>query len=176
MHQGRQEKYKAIVDTAPHDSYFYESEMQTVASSRPPSQSMPRRLPLPPTPESKRISRPLPKIPQLARPLACKQCNTCITSDNFLLPQSAVCVSMFCSRHCVLPCSSDSSRFAYFQGLFGQSFLIYGDVSLSFTLFETMPLIKSLGRTSFSPNREYSLWPLGRTLCRKSPVPYVLST
>ncbi|KAF9566749.1 hypothetical protein CPC08DRAFT_703718 [Agrocybe pediades] len=52
---------------------------------------MPRRLPLPPTTQdSKRTSRPLPKIPRLPRPLACKQCHTCITSDNFLLPQSAI--------------------------------------------------------------------------------------
>jgi hypothetical protein len=46
----------------------------------------PRRLPAPPK-ETRRISRPLPKVP---RALACKQCGTSITSHSALLPESAV--------------------------------------------------------------------------------------
>ncbi|KAJ7218042.1 hypothetical protein GGX14DRAFT_695986 [Mycena pura] len=44
-----------------------------------------RRLPSVPRPPS--FSRPLPPIP---RPLSCKQCKTCITSYNALLPPSAI--------------------------------------------------------------------------------------
>ncbi|KAF9475534.1 yippee-domain-containing protein [Pholiota conissans] len=50
----------------------------------------PRRLPAPPTitsKDAKRTSRPLPKIP---RALVCKQCGTCITSHNVLLPSSSI--------------------------------------------------------------------------------------
>ncbi|KAF5322553.1 hypothetical protein D9619_001776 [Psilocybe cf. subviscida] len=46
----------------------------------------PRRLPAPPN-ESRRISRPLPKVP---RALACKQCGTSITSHSSILPESAI--------------------------------------------------------------------------------------
>ncbi|CAA7261603.1 unnamed protein product [Cyclocybe aegerita] len=51
-------------------------------------ESTPRKLPAPPlAQESKRVSRPLPRIP---RALVCKQCGTCITSHNVLLPTSAI--------------------------------------------------------------------------------------
>ncbi|KAF9531666.1 hypothetical protein CPB83DRAFT_848538 [Crepidotus variabilis] len=53
----------------------------------------PRRLPLPPTSiESRRISRPLPKIPpaKITRGLVCKQCGTCITSHNAIFPPSSM--------------------------------------------------------------------------------------
>ncbi|KIM40115.1 hypothetical protein M413DRAFT_446269 [Hebeloma cylindrosporum] len=51
-----------------------------------PKLDQPRRLPAPPK-SSKRISRPLPKIP---RALVCKGCGTCITSHNVLLPASSI--------------------------------------------------------------------------------------
>ncbi|KAJ6625619.1 hypothetical protein B0H10DRAFT_2002340 [Mycena sp. CBHHK59/15] len=47
--------------------------------------TLPRRLPS--VPRVRSLSRPLPPIP---RPLACKQCKTCITSCNALLPPSAI--------------------------------------------------------------------------------------
>ncbi|KAF8906518.1 hypothetical protein CPB84DRAFT_1769978 [Gymnopilus junonius] len=62
------------------------SDQPSNTPSPPRLPSVPRRLPAPPQ-QSKRISRPLPKIP---RALACKQCTTCITSQNFVLPQSAI--------------------------------------------------------------------------------------
>ena len=51
--------------------------------------SLPRKLPSPPVarPESKRGSRPLPKLP---RALICKKCGTCISSQNVLFPESMV--------------------------------------------------------------------------------------
>ncbi|PPQ63984.1 hypothetical protein CVT24_009413 [Panaeolus cyanescens] len=62
-----------------------------------PSTSARRRLPAVPSSQSlqppvessqsKRSSRPLPKIP---RALTCKKCGTCITSHNVLLPQSSI--------------------------------------------------------------------------------------
>ena len=45
-----------------------------------------RKLPAVPV-ESRRISRPLPKIP---RALICKKCGTCISSYNVLFPLSSV--------------------------------------------------------------------------------------
>lgn len=54
---------------------------------------MVRRLPLPPTSiESRRISRPLPKVPPLRVPsgYVCKNCGTCITSKNVAFPSSSV--------------------------------------------------------------------------------------
>jgi len=52
-------------------------------SSRKDNQSI---RPLPPLPVSRRISRPLPGIPQA---LACKNCQACITSHIVLLPLTA---------------------------------------------------------------------------------------
>ncbi|KAF8798701.1 hypothetical protein BYT27DRAFT_7122689 [Phlegmacium glaucopus] len=49
-------------------------------------ESTPRKLPAVPV-ESRRISRPLPKIP---RSLVCKNCGTCISSYNVLLPLSSI--------------------------------------------------------------------------------------
>lgn len=55
-------------------------------------ESTPRRLPAVPV-ESRRISRPLPKIP---RSLVCKNCGTCISSYNVLLPLSSVSGVLHC--------------------------------------------------------------------------------
>ncbi|TFK44718.1 hypothetical protein BDQ12DRAFT_673449 [Crucibulum laeve] len=56
------------------------------SSTRPTS--LPRRLPPVPS-TSKRTSRPR-ALPQIPRALACKQCQTCITSNNVIFPSSAI--------------------------------------------------------------------------------------
>lgn len=100
-------------------------------ASRPDSVTgTPRRLPATPQ-QSKRASRPLPKIP---RALVCKQCATCITSHNFLLPSSAVSLpshSHTCLFLVLTIAVLDSSRFAIFQRLFWQSIFVYRNVSFA---------------------------------------------
>lgn len=73
--------------------HYYNSEYSASSSTLRLESTPPRRLPsVPPKPspssvESRRISRPLPKIP---RALTCKQCQAVITSHNVLLPSSQV--------------------------------------------------------------------------------------
>jgi hypothetical protein len=89
---------------------YYNSEYATSSSTLRLEPTPPRRLPSVPASsraslspsvvESRRSSRPLPKIP---RALTCKLCQAVITSHNVLLPLSQVCLDFYLSRTgCVL--------------------------------------------------------------------------
>ena len=82
-----------------------------------------RKLPAVPV-ESRRVSRPLPKIP---RALICKKCGTYISSYNVLLPLSSVsgyCIGWYSPYLVVL----DPSRFSSLQRIFGQGLFVYRNV------------------------------------------------
>lgn len=118
-----------------HNPLSCPSTMSSDSSNQPsnspsPHRPAPRRLPAPPL-QSKRISRPLPKIPRV---LACKQCTTCITSQNFILPQSAVSINNSSLTSISSSFALDPSGFTILQRFLGESVFVHRNVSFFLSL------------------------------------------
>src|ERR1700733_7556713 len=88
----------------------------------------PRRLP--PVPRAARTkSRPLPQVPR-PRALACKECNTCITSSRSILSPSAVSIELFPLPELPSNDLPDSWRFPIIQRVRRESVAVHRNVRL----------------------------------------------
>lgn len=128
--------------------------------------------PLPPLPVSRRISRPLPGIPQA---LICKNCQACITSRIVLLPLMATCMYhklilvVFIDIYALLDSSREFRGYLGEASLFTQTYFFSASFCFHFLTFH-------VDTTWNCQMSVCSSWLLGLTLCNKLHAQLVRAT